>query len=686
MSTSKRIGKYEVMAMLGRGERSAVYRGEDSDTKKPVAIKLLKRADVRTELLPAFKKQSLSLSRLEHPSIAACIDVVENEGAFGVVSELAEGMAVSALLKDDAHPDLKNVWDIVKPMLEALAAAHSLGASHRDLKPANLMLSPAGALRITDFGVAALLSTPPEDVHYRAPEQFAGDGPLGPRTDVYQAGAIIYHLITGKVPFTGTPAEIQHRVYEERPTDPSSYNNRIAWQLDWVIQKAMSKDAAERFPTATEFAEGLRLGLQETIGRPLDAISTRVARPAPAAAPAAAKPTPAAAKPAPAAAKPAPAATKPEPAAAKPATAPKPAPTGDKFELALEPIEPLAELDEAPTPAKPTPAGVVPAKAGTQSPAPAAPAPAAHAPAAPAPASAPVVPKPAPKARVLFVDDEERILTALKAVFRNEYDVVTATSAEAALEVVNAGGVHVVVSDQRMPGLTGVELLRKVRAAAPAAMRLLLTGYADLASLVGSINEGEIFRFVKKPWENDELRKDVSDAVKIALESSAAAADAAVGPVPGVSPRVAGALLVIDPKEGMAKGLERLLADETKVIQVTSPAEAAKVLATTEVATIVADLGAGLDGLVALFKQVRAKRPRVLTILLADEPDSELGIELINKAQIFRFLPKPVSAKDLRHQVAEALRRYALSKDSAPAAEGARGGGANPASSIARSA
>ena len=204
-----------------------------------------------------------------------------------------------------------------------------------------------------------------------------------------------------------------------------------------------------------------------------------------------------------------------------------------------------------------------------------------------------------------------------------------------------------------------MELLRKVRAAAPAAMRLLLTGYADLASLVGSINEGEIFRFVKKPWENDDLRKDVSDAVMLALENSAAAADAPVGPVPGVSPRTAGALLVIDPKEGLAKGLERLLADETKVIQVITPAEAAKVLATTEVATIVADLGAGLDGLVALFKQVRAKRPHVLTILLADEPDSELGIELINKAQIFRFLPKPVSAKDLRLQVAEALRRYA---------------------------
>jgi len=92
-----------------------------------------------------------------------------------------------------------------------------------------------------------------------------------------------------------------------------------------------------------------------------------------------------------------------------------------------------------------------------------------------------------------------------------------------------------------------------------------------------------------------------------------------------------------------------------------------------------------MDGLVALFKQIKAKRPGVLTILLADEPDAELGIELVNKAHVFRFLPKPVSAKDLRHEVAEALRRYAAFKISAPA-KGVGDGGAQPASAVARSA
>ena len=268
---------------------------------------------------------------------------------------------------------------------------------------------------------------------------------------------------------------------------------------------------------------------------------------------------------------------------------------------------------------------------------------------------------------MLFVDDDERILNGLSSLFRQEYFVLTASSGEAALEIVNRGGVQVVVSDQRMPGMSGVELLRQVRTIAPDALRLLLTGYTDLASLVGSINEGEIFRFVKKPWDNDELRLDVADAVKAALEHAGKAQ-----PQPHAqSARSAGSLLVIDPQEGLARGLERLLAGAATVIQVKSPADAAKALQGNEIAAIVADLGAGMDGLVALFKQVKAKRPGVLTILLADEPDAELGIELINKAQIFRFLPKPVSAKDLRHEVSEALRRYSAFKAASVPAEGA---------------
>jgi serine/threonine-protein kinase len=184
---------------------------------------------------------------------------------------------------------------------------------------------------------------------------------------------------------------------------------------------------------------------------------------------------------------------------------------------------------------------------------------------------------------------------------------------------------------------------------------------------VGSINQGEIFKFVMKPWDNEELRKSIADAARIAMELAATSEkperEATDEPEPApLNPRSAGSLLVIDPKEGLGKGLERLLAGAAHVIQVATPQEAGKVLMQEEIAAIVADLGAGTDGLVTLFKQLKEKRPQVLTILLAEEPDSELGIELINKAQIYRFLPKPVSAKELRTQVGAALRRYATFK------------------------
>jgi eukaryotic-like serine/threonine-protein kinase len=613
MSATQRIGKYAVLAALAKGPQGTVFRGEDADTRRAVAIKAIPRAFVNEASIAAFRKYSAALARIDHPCIAAFVDLVESDKAVYVVSELCQGKALSALLKDDAYPDHKGAWDIARQLLEALAFAHVKGVVHRDLKPANLMLAADGRLKVTDFGLALLRNAPPGDVHYLAPEQF-DEGLVSARTDLYQVGAIAYQLITGKLPFTGTPDEIAHRVLQERATDPSSYNNRIAWQLDWVIQKALGKDPAERFGTAAEFAEGLRLGLQDTVGRPLQPLAA--AGPAPSLAAAPPSPTP----------------------------SPRPSPRGEGALVA--PVKTTANA-----------AAVAPAKAGAQL------LQNAQALAAAKPAAAPSPsPRPSPKGageadarkpRVLFIDDDERILNGLKALFRQEYDILTAGNGAEGLELVKRFGVHVIVSDQRMPNMTGVEVLRKVRTLAPNAVRILLTGYTDLAALVGSINEGEIFRFVKKPWDNDELRAALADAAKIALELANSA------PPRVVSPRSAGSLLVIDPNQSLARGLERLLAGAATVRQVATPAEAAEVLKTEEIAAIVADLGAGMDGLVALFKQVKAKRPEILSILLADEPDSELGIELINKAHIFRFLPKPVSARELRSQVAAALRRYA---------------------------
>jgi len=630
MSSAHRLGKYEIQAALGKGARATVYRGVDSESKRSVAVKVIPRDAVQARALGPFKKYALGLAEIDHPGIARFIEVLETENNVCLVSALAEGHPLSTLLKDGAYPDPRIAWEIVREMLEALAAAHLQGGVHRDLKPSNVMLAPDGHVTLLDFGTSMLYAAPAEVAHYRAPEHF-GEGKITLRSDIYQMGMLAYHLVTGKLPFTGAAREIEHRVMQERPTDPSSFNNKLAWQLDWVIQKALSKDPAERFGGALEFGEGLRLGLQDTVGRPLDPIGSPRAGSSQSKAAATPVRSPIA-----------PPADSEEPAATNSAT------LDFSGAAAAAPIAPEPVARAATPAANLLQNAKLITPAATPKPAPA------KTPTAGA-AATKLVPD-ASKPTVLFVDDDARILNALVALFRQDYQVLSAESGEAALALIGQRTPHIVVTDQRMPAMTGVELLRKVRDVAPNAVRILLTGYTDLAALVGSINQGEIFRFVKKPWDNDELRTALADAAKIALEL------AGTPPPRAQSPRTAGSLLVIEPGSGISRGLERLLAGAASVLQVTTPQEAAKVLAKEEIACIVADMGSGMDGLVALFRELKAKRPEVLSILLTDEPDSELAIELINRAHIFRFLPKPVNAKELRTQVAAALRRYAAFK------------------------
>jgi serine/threonine-protein kinase len=276
------------------------------------------------------------------------------------------------------------------------------------------------------------------------------------------------------------------------------------------------------------------------------------------------------------------------------------------------------------------------------------------------------------KARVLFVDDEERILNALRALFRSRYHVFTADNGAQALEFVRRFGIHVVVSDQRMPGMTGVELLRQVKDLSPASVRLLLTGYSDLAAIVGSINDGEVFRFVKKPWDNDEMQATLADAAAIALDLAAAR--------PGKETAVEkmdAAVVVVDTGPSLADGLKSILAGVAPVRLVGTAEEAVRTLEAEEVALIVADLSAGQDPLVSLFEHLKARRPEILAILVTESSDSELVIELINQAQIFRFLNKPIQVRQLRAHVEAALARYrAFAQDPALARSQKAAGGA----------
>ena len=261
-------------------------------------------------------------------------------------------------------------------------------------------------------------------------------------------------------------------------------------------------------------------------------------------------------------------------------------------------------------------------------------------------------PKPAlRRPAILFVDDEERVLNALGYLFRDTYEVETASSGAAALERLGARRFQVLVSDQRMPAMLGVELLKQAKALAPGTVRLLLTGYSDLAAIVGSVNESEVFRFVSKPWQEDDLRSTIAEAVDVAIALEAAAA----GPVPALPPNAA-VLVLGDPT--VARAARELAKDAYKVFEAAGVDAALEILAAEEIAAMVCDLdGAGDPA--ALLRILKKQSPQTQLIAASEASDSEMIISLINEARIYRFLKKPVNFSLLQGALSAALQRYA---------------------------
>jgi serine/threonine-protein kinase len=261
--------------------------------------------------------------------------------------------------------------------------------------------------------------------------------------------------------------------------------------------------------------------------------------------------------------------------------------------------------------------------------------------------------------RVLFVDDDDRILTGLRSLFRHDFQVTTAPSAALALEYLSRFDFHVVVSDQRMPEMTGLQLLKKVHEISPRSMRVLLTGYADLAATVDAVNEGEVFRFVKKPWDNEELIRTVADAAAIGLEL-------ANSPEPRVElpDHVDASIVVIDQGTDITHVLRQFFGDYCTVQRVTNSVDAVRIIEKEPVALIVGDLSQGQEEMITLAKLLKFEHPQILAMLLADAADSEMVIDLINQAQVFRFLSRPFKLRQLRDHVEAALVKFVAFRES----------------------
>jgi serine/threonine protein kinase/tetratricopeptide (TPR) repeat protein len=270
----KRLSHYRIEEKIGAGGMGVVYRAHDEQLDRDVAIKVLPSRSLADETTQKqFRREALSLARLNHPNVATVHEFGTQDGIDFLVTEYISGIAIDARLAAGPLP-VAEVFRLGLQMAQGLAAAHQQGIVHRDLKPGNLRLTRDGRLKILDFGLAQFMSQPSDlgltvtvtksqettgTLPYMAPEQLRGEG-ADARCDVWAAGAVLYEMATGRRPFAQTNAPLLIDAILNRPFEPASrLNPEVPPVLDEVIRKALAKDPSQRYQTGGELAAALEL-------------------------------------------------------------------------------------------------------------------------------------------------------------------------------------------------------------------------------------------------------------------------------------------------------------------------------------------------------------------------------------------------------------------------------------------
>ena len=276
-----KLGKYELRRELGKGAMGVVYEGFDPFIERTVAIKTVLKSSLdgseAQEVLSRFRREAQAAGRLSHPNIVSIYEYGEDQDVAFIVMEFVRGKELKKYFDSEERFQIPDVVRIMSQLLEALEYSHSHGVVHRDIKPANIIIANNGQVKVADFGIAriesshltqagAVLGTPT----HMSPEQFMGLA-VDRRTDIYSAGVILYQFLTGERPFTGSVVTIMHKALNQEPVPPSALNFSVTAALDNVVKKAMAKRLDERFQTAREFKEALKLAVE---GNPVAANET----------------------------------------------------------------------------------------------------------------------------------------------------------------------------------------------------------------------------------------------------------------------------------------------------------------------------------------------------------------------------------------------------------------------------
>jgi tRNA A-37 threonylcarbamoyl transferase component Bud32 len=264
------LGRYRVLGELGRGAMGIVYKVHDERLDRIIALKTI-RKDVfilsdgsEQDLSERFRREARAAGKLTHPGIVTIYDSSEEGDDLYIAMECVEGECLGERMRRTPRMPVGEASRIATRVCEAIAYAHAHGVVHRDVKPDNIMCCANGDVKLTDFGIARIISqaatrtvqargTP----RYMAPEQWRGDSIDG-RADVYAIGIILYEMLTGRAAFpTKSPSELKERVLHEEPVLPTLANRALPIAINPVVRRAIAREPGDRYATADELARAL---------------------------------------------------------------------------------------------------------------------------------------------------------------------------------------------------------------------------------------------------------------------------------------------------------------------------------------------------------------------------------------------------------------------------------------------